>query len=117
MDRSSVLKLITETVTTDSFGQQISSSTSRSVYCDLRSVTRSEWATAGQMGLSPELVARMFSWDYQGEAEAELIPSVIGTNTLQSGSAVRYGIYRTYQGADETIELYLERKAGVTTDV
>ena len=25
----------------------------------------------------------------------------------------RYGVYRTYRGRDDTIELYLERKAGV----
>lgn len=42
----------------------------------------------------------MFAYDYAGETLAEL-------------DGVRYGIYRTYLGKNETIELYLERKAGV----
>ena len=42
----------------------------------------------------------MFVYDYQGEDTAVL-------------GGVRYGIYRTYIGRNDTIELYLERKAGV----
>ena len=42
----------------------------------------------------------MFAPDYNGETIAEL-------------NGVRYSVYRTYLGKNETIELYLERKAGV----
>lgn len=105
MDRSSVITLIKKTYTTDAIGQQVAIETSRTVFCDLRSVTRNEWATAGQLGLNPELVAVMFAPDYQGEEIVEI---------TEGRSAVRYGVYRTYLDRNEALELYLEKKAGVT---
>lgn len=42
----------------------------------------------------------MFTYDYQGEEIAEI-------------NGDRYGIYRTYFATTDTIELYLEKKAGV----
>lgn len=101
MDRSNVITLISKSYTQDEIGQQIPVETSRMVFCDLRSVSRSEWAAAGQLGLKADLVATMFLPDYNGEELAEF-------------AGVRYGVYRTYHGRDETVELYLERKAGVT---
>ena len=46
------------------------------------------------------LKVTMFAPDYQGEQIA-----VVG--------GVRYSVYRTYHAKNETLELYLERKAGV----
>ena len=43
----------------------------------------------------------MFAPDYEGEELAEI-------------DGVRYGVYRTYLGSNESIELYLERKTGAT---
>ena len=138
MDRSNVLTLIRQAYVKDAIGQPIATEVRRDVYCNLRSVSRSEWATAGQMGLKAELVAEMFAPDYQGEQIAEITTPLAssessylldlnGQQLLDSdrqllreegdeilGSTVRYGIYRTYLRDDETIELYLERKAGVT---
>lgn len=138
MDRSNVLTLIRQAYVKDAIGQPIATEVPRNVYCNLRSVSRSEWATAGQMGLKAELVAEMFAPDYRGEQIAEITTPLAssessylldldGQQLLDSdrqllreegdeilGSTVRYGIYRTYIRDDETIELYLERKAGVT---
>lgn len=100
MDRSSVIELVAVTYTTDSIGQKIPTESKKSVFCWLESVTRTEWATAGQMGLKPEYKATMFAPDYSGEEIVE-----IGTD--------RFGVYRTFKAKGETIELYLERKAGV----
>lgn len=100
MDRSTVIELVSVTYTADGIGQQVPTETTKSVFCELESVTRSEWATAGQIGLKPEFKATMFSPDYDGQ---EIV--LIGT--------ARYGVYRTFQRKDEAIELYLERKAGV----
>lgn len=101
MDRSSVLKLVAKTYTVDALNQQVPVETQRTVYCNLSSVTLAEWATAGQMGLKPELVATMFAPDYQGEEIAIL-------------NGVAYSIYRTYIRKDEQVELYMERQTGVT---
>lgn len=100
MDRSRILTLIEATYTADSIGQQIAEETPREVYCGVSSISASEWFEAGRAGLKPEYRVTMFAPDYQGEEIAEL-------------DGVRYGIYRTYLGGNETIELYLERKAGV----
>lgn len=138
MDRSNVLTLISVSYTQDSIGQRVPVETRRTVYCNLASVSRAEWATAGQLGLKADLVATMFAHDYHGEELAEIttmlastersyLLSSSGVQLLDSsrqlltgdadeieGSPIRYGIYRTYLRGDETIELYLERKTGVT---
>lgn len=138
MECRSVLKLIKKTYEQDALGQSIPVETSRDIYCNLRSVSRAEWAAAGQLGLNAELVATMFAPDYLGEEIAELrhpAASVESSYLLDAdgrqlrdadaqllreagdqtqGAVVRYGIYRTYLSKGNTLELYLERKAGVT---
>lgn len=100
MDRSRVLTLIEEAYKPDTLGQLIPTETRRDVYCNLASVSASEWFDGGRVGLNPEYRATMFVYDYNGERIAEL-------------DGVRYGIYRTYLAQNEFIELYLERKAGI----
>lgn len=100
MDRSTPIYLIGMTYSADAIGQRIPTDTSRKVYANVRSVTRSEWATAGQMGLKPELMAVIFEPDYQGEEIVEI-------------NSKRYGVYRTFHDANDRLELYLEEKAGV----
>ena len=100
MDRSRVLTLIGVTYTTDSIGQRVPQEAPRDVFCNVTSISASEWFDGGRVGLNPELRAILFAPDYAGEEICEL-------------DGVRYGIYRTYLGHSETIELYLERKTGV----
>ena len=100
MDKSRVLTLIGVSYQPDSIGQLVPQETRRNVFCNISSVSASEWFEAGRAGLNAEHRATMFAYDYAGETLAEL-------------NGVRYGIYRTYIGKNETIELYRERKAGV----
>ena len=100
MDKSRKLTLIGETYIKDSIGQLLPTETRRNVYCNISSVSASEWFDAGKQGLNAQYRAVVFVYDYQGEIVAEL-------------DGVRYGIYRTYLGKNEMIELYLEKKAGV----
>lgn len=100
MYRSDIIKLISETFTQDEIGQYISQETEREVFCEVRSVTRSEWFNAGRDGLQPEFMFIMFAPDYFGEKIVEY-------------KGVRYGIYRTYVGRNEQIELYAEAKGGL----
>ena len=87
MDRSRELWLISQTWTQGEFGEMKQTTQGRRVFCDVGSVSASR--------------VTMFAPDYQGEQIAQL-------------DGVTYGIYRTYLGKNETIELYLERKSGVT---
>jgi SPP1 family predicted phage head-tail adaptor len=99
MDKSRVITLITTVYEPDALGQLVPAETSKNVFCNISSVSASEWFEAGREGLRAEYRATMFAHDYSGEQIAEL-------------DGVRYGIYRTFLGRNETIELYLERKAG-----
>lgn len=99
MDRSNVLTLIRETYTPDAMGVQRPTETSRDVFCDVSSVSLSEWSEGGRNGLNPELRFTMFEPDYEGEEIAEY-------------NGKRYMIYRTYHARNDSIELYAERREG-----
>ena len=99
MDRSSQITLIAETKTQDANGVWEISTSSRTVFCQVDSVTRSEFFEGGRNGLNPEYRFTMFFGDYEGERTVEY-------------NGKYYGIYRTYLGRTDTIELYAERKGG-----
>lgn len=91
----------------DEIGQLVPMETERAVWASVQSVSRAEWAQAGQAGLNPELVLTMPRVNYNGQKIVEL--------RKDCGQSVRYGVYRTYFNSDsDDIELYLEQKAGVT---
>lgn len=100
MDRSSVIKLISETYAQDAIGQYIPTEIEKQVFCDVRSVSRAEWFDAGRNGLHPEYVFTMFAPDYSDEKIIEY-------------NGKRYGVYRTYAGRNEQLELYVESKGGL----
>ena len=100
------IQLISQIYETDSLGQRIpKDGTPSPVWAKLKSVSRSEWAAAGQHGLQPQLVAIIYAMEY---ADQPVV--VIGGGK----TARRYAVYRTYRPENsEYIELYLERKVGV----
>ena len=113
MDNASKFTLIAVAYSVDAIGQRVPyiqsttggdpepAETTRDVYARrIESVTRDEWATAGQMGFQASFRITMFLYDYEGETIAEV-------------NGKRYGIYRTYHSGPDEIELYLGEKAGV----
>lgn len=99
-----LITLIKEGYVRDEIGQMVPVETSRRVWAHLQSVTRAEWAEAGQNGMQPQLVAVTPIVNYGGESIVQL---------GEGESAKRYAVYRTYFGPDtDNIELYLERKVG-----
>lgn len=99
MDRSRVCKLISETFAENQYGVPVPTETEREVFCNVRSISQSEWFEGARNGLNPEFQVIVFQYDYDGEEIVEL-------------EKERYTVYRTYVRADEMIELYLERKQG-----
>jgi len=99
MDRSTPIALVKTTYTRDAAGVQRKAESLRTVYANIQSVTASEFFEGGRNGLAPELRFTMFRYDYDGE------PVVIHEGR-------RYAVYRTYNGLDDTIELYTEQKGG-----
>ncbi len=99
MDRSEVLTLLKATKTRDEYGVWAESFTRRDVFCQVDSVTRSEFFDAGRNGLNPEYRFSIFFGDYDGERIGEF-------------RGQTYGIYRTFHGKTDEMELYVERKGG-----
>lgn len=100
MDRSRVLTLISKTFRVDGIQQRIAEEVRRDVFCNVRSVSQSEFYAAGAAGFKPQLLVTMFEPEYNGEDECEL-------------DGVKYSIYRTYARRNDDLELYLEKKVGV----
>lgn len=101
MDRSDVIYLISETKTQNAFGGWTSTEKKSEVFCDVKSVTRTEWFEAGRSGIAhPEYVFIMNRNEYDGEKIVEY-------------DGKRYGVYRTYAAKNENLELYVEAKGGL----
>lgn len=100
MDRSDVVKLIKVITARDEYGVYQKTEEAREVYCSVDSVTQTEFFEGGRNGLNPEYRITLFRYDYDDESVVEY-------------DGKRYGVYRTYHGKDDTLELYVERKGGV----
>lgn len=103
MDRSHTLTLIAESYEQDALLVMRKTETRRTVYCDVRSVTQSEWFEGGRNGLNPEYRFTMFAPEYHGESICEF-------------NGIRYTIYRTYLARNEMIELYVQKEQGNVKD-
>ena len=99
MDRSTPIYLVKEYHQEDEFGVLQPMLSKRLVYANVTSVSQREWFDGGRAGLNPEFRMTMFAFDYAGE------------NTLEYMGRV-FDIYRTYQGNDDMVELYVQRKQG-----
>lgn len=93
-----VITLITQTITTDKYGNEEATETERTVYCEVDSVSQSEFFAAENTELNPEYRFTIFFGDYEGES-------------LVKFNGARYSVYRTYRTGDD-LELYTERKIG-----
>ena len=103
MDRSDVINLCAVTKTQDDFGQWIETVHKTQIYCQVESISQSEFFEAGRNGLNPQYKFIVFFADYNDEPIVEY-----KDNT--------YAVYRTYLKKDDKLELYVERKGG-TNDV
>lgn len=99
MDRSEVITLISQTYTADEYGVHQPTPTQRDVFCNVQSVSANEFFSGAQNGIKPEYRFTMFKYDYEGEE-----------TVTYKGTA--YTIYRTYEGRDDMIELYAEKRRG-----
>lgn len=99
MDRSQVITLVKTNRAQNAVGVWTEALSCRDVFCQVDSVTRSEFFDGGRNGLNPEYRFTMFFGDYDGE-------------TLVIYNGMAYSVYRTYHGRNDTLELYVERKGG-----
>lgn len=101
MDRSDVILLIKETPIQSSSFIWTSTETSTEVFCDVRSVTQTEWFEAGRSGIvHPAFIFIINRNEYDNEKIVEY-------------NGQRYGVYRTYMAKNEDLELHCEAKGGL----
>lgn len=93
-----VINLFTTTYAKNAYGVSVGTSTKTQVFCQVHSISRSEFFDAGRNGLNPSYEFTVFKGDYNGE-------------TICEYNGETYSIYRTYEVGDY-IELYVERKGG-----
>lgn len=99
MNKYGEVTLCTQSTTHDAIGQEVvSASVVQTIQCTIKSIGRSEFISARQIGYDPEVEADVFSASYNNEPLAQY-------------NGKLYHIYRTYQVGDTT-ELYLGTKIG-----
>ena len=98
-DRLTDINLISRTFTSDVIGQQVATETIKTVVAELKSINRSEWVAAHQVGYNPVVTAIVSALDYNNEEIVEI-------------DSERYVVYRTYSRKDDYIELMLRKKVG-----
>lgn len=102
MDRSDVISLIETLTEQDENGVWQKRCSTRSVFCQVESISQREFYEAGRNGLNPEFKFTLFFGDYNNES-----------TLIYKGQT--YAIYRTYLRKDDLLELYCERKGGTNT--
>lgn len=101
MDRTVVITLVKERKAFNANRQPIVETVSQNdVYAQMRSITRAEWFEAGRNGLKPDICFITNCFDYDGEEIVEF-------------NGKRYGVYRTFFGRNDAVELYCEKKGGL----
>ena len=93
-----VLTLVKQVRTKDAYGIDAVTETEKTVFCEISSITQSEFYAAAETEFNPEYRFTVFFGDYEGE-------------TIAKYNGARYSIYRTYRNSDY-MELYAERKIG-----
>jgi SPP1 family predicted phage head-tail adaptor len=97
-----VCSLITETNSGfDGYGNPVTLRTSREVFCQILSVTRTEFYSAATAGIHPEFIIRLSDHaEYQGEKLVEVDGEL-------------FSVVRVYRGRDKNdVELTVERRLG-----
>lgn len=101
-----VITLVKVEYTLDSYGNQVPSRTEREVFCEVLSVTRTEYYNASQVDLHPEYIFRISHFkDYLGER--------VVLYTDWTGTEKRFDVVRTYLLPDsDAIELTVSERIG-----
>ena len=101
MDRSNVITLLSRPGSQDENGiWHDGEEVRRQIFCQVDSVSRAEFFSAGQIGLKPEYRFTVFFGDYDDEELVEYNGQV-------------YSVYRTYHARKDELELYVTRKEGI----
>lgn len=96
---SNSLVLISENPKFDDIGNQISDESRKEIYCNVKSISRSEFYNASTAGLKPSLIFSIHLFEYNNEIKVEF-------------NGVIYNVIRTYMVSADEIELTCEKVLG-----
>ena len=99
MNFNGAVTLIKRTYTNDDYGIQRATTDTKTVFCNVESISSSEFFNASQEGLKPEYRFIIYSFEYSGES-------------LVQYNGERLNVYRTFQRSKDLIELYTTKDAG-----
>ena len=94
------ITLISSTYTTDAYGQNVATESTKDVQGYIASVSANENERAAQNGLIAAWEATFWAFEYNEEMAVEV-------------NGKRYSVYRFYYRSDGRVELYLGKRAGV----
>ena len=101
MDRSNVITLIKYKHIKKADGTFEKTEIGSEVYCDVRSISQTEWFNAGRNGIEhPAFVFVINRNEYAGQEAVKF-------------NGQTFGVYRTYAAKNENLELYCEAKGGL----
>lgn len=95
------IQLIAETYGKDKYGVDTVTETATDVFARIESVSGREFFNAGLSDIKPEFKIIVNADEYGGEKIVNL-------------SGQRYSVYRIYRVLENTLELYVARKAGTS---
>lgn len=93
-----IIYLVTKEYEEDDIGQDISVRTEQEVFCEILSISQSEFHQAAQSGLKPQYKVKLWQEEYNGQDEVR-----IGEDY--------FTVYRNYT-SNGMVELYLEKRGG-----
>lgn len=94
-----VITLVTESLSQNSYGAIVKSESTRTVFCQRKSVSRADFYGGMQAGLSLSHVFLTHRANYDGEELLEY-------------EGERYAIVRTYETDSDMLEIHAGRKVG-----
>ena len=101
MDRSDVIYLIQKNPVQQSDYTWKDEEIRTEVFCDVRSITQTEWFEAGRNGIEhPSYIFTISRYEYNNEQIVEYEGQL-------------HGVFRTYVGRGENLELHCEAKGGL----
>lgn len=100
MEKIVEIKLISEIISYDSIGVPVKTTSETAVIGNFESVSSQEFFRAGETGLKPEMVLKVWASEYSGQK-------------ILSVGGKPFSIYRTYQNDDGRVELYCSKDVGI----
>lgn len=94
---------------TDELAQPIRREVRKEVIAIESPISRTEFYSAGQIGIRPDFLFTINPCEYFGEEVAEFVD--------QYGKTNRLSIYRTYERTPDELELYCQFATGLTEEV